>query len=67
VRRLRARAPHAKLVAGLWEASDPMLTASRGQEVFGEGRYVASLADALEAVVALLGAGAAPPNAAPRR
>ena len=56
IRRLRERAPHAALVAGLWDAGDPILTASEAQRALGPGRYVTSLRDAADAAVASLGA-----------
>ena len=54
IRRLRERAPQAALVAGLWDAGDPMLTASQAPQAFGAGRYVASLRDAVDATVTAL-------------
>jgi len=59
IRRLRERAPQAAVVAGLWDAGDPMLTASQAQQALGAGRYVASLRDAVDASVTALGSSAA--------
>src|SRR6185436_20797319 len=55
IRRLRHRAPHSKLIAGLWAQGDPVLNDPQAQKALGSDRYVASLRDAIDAALAALG------------
>jgi predicted PurR-regulated permease PerM len=54
IRRLRQRAPHATLIAGLWAPGDPVLNDPQAQKALGGDRYVASLRDAIDASLAAL-------------
>jgi predicted PurR-regulated permease PerM len=54
IRRLRHRAPHSKLIAGLWAQGDPVLNDPQAQKALGGDRYVASLRDAIDAALAAL-------------
>ena len=53
IRRLRHRAPHATLIAGLWPEGDPRLD-EQAQKALGSDRYVASLREAVDAALAAL-------------
>jgi len=55
IRRLRQRAPHAALIAGLWFHVDPVMTDAQEQKGVGADGYVASLREALDAALAVLG------------
>jgi hypothetical protein len=55
IRRLRQRAPHAVLIAGLWPQGEAILTDAQLQKALGADRYVASLREALDASLAALG------------
>jgi predicted PurR-regulated permease PerM len=55
MRRLRHRAPHATLIAGLWAQDDPVLNDPQAQTGLGCDRYVSSLRDAIDAALAALG------------
>ena len=55
IRRLRQRAPHAALIAGLWFDVDPLMSDAQEQKLVGADSYVASLRDALAAALAALG------------
>lgn len=59
LRRLRHRAPHATLIAGLWAQDDAMLTDPQAQTALGSDRYVGSLRDAVDASLAALREGSA--------
>ena len=50
VRRLRERAPGAKIVVGLWPQGEAALSDAQIQHALGADRYVGSLAAALEAI-----------------
>jgi hypothetical protein len=54
IRRLRHRAPHATLIAGLWPQSEPVLTEPEAQKALGGDRYVVSLREAIDASLAAL-------------
>ena len=54
IRRLRHRAPHATLVAGLWPPGEAVLTEARAEKALGADRYVASLREAIDASIAAL-------------
>ena len=54
IRRLRHRAPHATLIAGLWTQGDGALTEPQAQKALGGDRYVASLREAIDASLAAL-------------
>jgi predicted PurR-regulated permease PerM len=54
IRRLRNRAPHAALIAGLWREGAAVLTGPQVQEAVGGDRYVASLGEAIDAALAAL-------------
>ena len=54
VKRLRQRAPHAKIVVGLWAKDEAALTDASIQQAIGADRYVGSLNEALEQALALL-------------
>ena len=60
IRRLRQRAPHAVLIAGLWFQVDPVMTDAQQQKVVGADGYVASMREALDAALAVLGNAPAP-------
>ena len=53
-RRLRIRAPHATLVAGLWTKGEAVLTDPQAQKALGGDRYVTSLREAIDASLAAL-------------
>ena len=55
IRRLRQRAPHAALIAGLWFHDDPVMTDAQEQKVVGADSYVGSMREALDAALAALG------------
>jgi predicted PurR-regulated permease PerM len=52
--RLRHRAPHSTLIAGLWAQGDPVLNDPQAQKALGGDRYVTSLRDAIDASLAAL-------------
>jgi predicted PurR-regulated permease PerM len=54
IRRLRDRAPHAALIAGLWRQGEAMLNEPQVQQALGGDRYVTSLGDAIDASLAAL-------------
>ena len=54
IRRLRHRAPHATLIAGLWTQGDAVLHDPQVQKAVGADRYVASMREALDASLAAL-------------
>ena len=54
IRRLRHRAPHAALIAGLWPEGEAVLTEAEAQKTLGGDRYVTSLRDAIDAALAAL-------------
>jgi predicted PurR-regulated permease PerM len=54
LRRLRHRAPHAALVAGLWPQGETVLNEAEAQKVLGADRYVSSMQEALYATLASL-------------
>ena len=54
IRRLRQRAPHAAVIAGLWAQGDPVLNDPQAQKSLGGDRYVASLRDAIDASLTAL-------------
>lgn len=51
VRRLRARAPNARIVVGLWPQGEASLSDAAIQQALGADRYVSSLHDAMEKIV----------------
>ncbi|RZL19154.1 MAG: AI-2E family transporter, partial [Sphingomonas sp.] len=51
VRRLRARAPNARIVVGLWPQGEATLSDTGIQQALGADRYVSSLADAVKVMV----------------
>jgi hypothetical protein len=53
IRRLRQRAPHATLLAGLWLRDDEALHDPRAQAVLGADRLVTSLGEAADSLAAL--------------
>ena len=53
IRRLRHRAPHATLIAGLWTNGDAVLNDPQVQKAVDADRYVASMREALDALMAL--------------
>jgi hypothetical protein len=55
IRRLRHRAPHAALIAGLWSQGEAVLNEPQAQKELGGDRYVASLREAIDASLAALG------------
>jgi hypothetical protein len=55
IRRLRQRAPHAVLIAGLWPQGEAVVTDAKLQRALGADRYVASLCEAMNASIAALG------------
>jgi len=55
IRRLRQRAPHAAVIAGLWPQSEAEVTDAQARKALGADRYVASLREAIEASFAALG------------
>ena len=54
IRRLRHRAPHAVLIAGLWPQGEAVLTEPQAQKALGADRYVASMREAIDASLAAL-------------
>jgi hypothetical protein len=54
IRRLRHRAPHAALIAGLWPEGEAVLTDAEAQKTLGGDRYVTSLREAIDAALAAL-------------
>ena len=54
IRRLRHRAPHAALIAGLWPQGEAVLNEPQAQKALGGDRYVASLREAIDASLAAL-------------
>ena len=54
IRRLRHRAPHAALIAGLWPQGDALLSEAQAQKALGGDRYVDSLREAIDASLAAL-------------
>ncbi len=48
IRRLRQRAPHARILVGLWAEDDPMLHDERLRATLGADQHVASLRDAVQ-------------------
>ncbi|SFP44967.1 AI-2E family transporter [Sphingomonas rubra] len=53
VRRLRAKAPGARVVVGMWPLGEKALDDAGVQQALGADRYVSSLAEAAEAVATL--------------
>jgi hypothetical protein len=53
VRRLRAKAPGARVVVGRWPLGETALGDPGVQQALGADRYASSLADAAEAVTSL--------------
>ena len=53
IRRLRHRAPQATLIAGLWTPGDAVLNDPQVQKSIGADRYVASMREAIDALMAL--------------
>ena len=51
VRRLRARAPNARIVVGLWPQGEAALSDTSIQQVLGADRYVSSLKNAIADIV----------------
>ncbi len=51
VRRLRARAPNARIVVGLWPQGEASLSDAAIQQVLGADRYVSSFAEAVTVIV----------------
>jgi predicted PurR-regulated permease PerM/methylmalonyl-CoA mutase cobalamin-binding subunit len=51
VRRLRERAPAARIIVGLWPQGEAALSDAAIQRTLGADRYVGSLADAVEQIV----------------
>jgi len=70
IRRLRQRAPHAAIVAGLWPQGHAALQEAQAQQALGGDRYVSTLREAIDAALAalnhpsgaLMAAGPPPPN-----
>ena len=54
IRRLRHRAPHAALIAGLWPKGEAVLNEPQAQKALGGDRYVASMREAVDATLAAL-------------
>ncbi len=54
IRRLRQRAPHASLIAGLWAQGEALLTDTKMQTALGADRYVGSLREVIDASLAAL-------------
>jgi hypothetical protein len=54
LRRLRHRAPHAALVAGLWPQGEAVLNEAEAQKALGADRYVSSMQEAVYATLASL-------------
>jgi hypothetical protein len=51
IRRLRQQAPHAAIILGFWSLGDTTLNEPDSQKSFGADRDVASLREAIDAVV----------------
>ncbi len=66
IRRIRHRAPHAALIAGLWPEGAAVLTEPQAQSALGGDRYVASLREAIDATLAALNGPSASETLAPR-
>ena len=66
IRRLRHRAPHATLIAGLWTQGEAVLNEPQAQKALGGDRYVTSLREAIDASVAALSDPSAPQDLAAR-
>ena len=62
IRRLRHRAPHATLIAGLWTQGEAVLNEPQAQKALGGDRYVASLREAIDASLAALSDPSASPD-----
>ena len=54
IRRLRRRAPHAAVIAGLWPTGEAALIEPQAQKALGGDRYVASMREAIDATLAAL-------------
>lgn len=54
LRRLRHRAPHAALIAGLWPKGEAVLNEPEAQKALGGDRYVGSMREAVDATLAAL-------------
>ena len=54
IRRLRRRAPHAAVIAGLWPTGEAVLNEPQAQKALGGDRYVASMREAIDATLAAL-------------
>ena len=54
LRRLRHRAPHAALIAGLWTEGEAVLKDTEAQKALGGDRYVSSMQEAVYATLAAL-------------
>ena len=54
IRRLRRRAPHAAVIAGLWPTGEAALNEPQAQKALGGDRYVASMREAIDATLAAL-------------
>lgn len=54
IRRLRRRAPHAAIIAGLWPTGEAVLNEPQAQKALGGDRYVASIREAIDATLAAL-------------
>jgi hypothetical protein len=65
IRRLRPRAPHATLIAGLWPTGEPVLNDPETQKALGGDRYVASLHEAVDATLVALSDPSASQDVAP--
>jgi hypothetical protein len=66
IRRLRHRAPHAVLIAGLWAEGEAVLNEPPAQKDLGGDQYVTSLREALDATLAALSDPRASQNLAAR-
>ena len=66
IRRLRRRAPHAAVIAGLWPTGDAVLNEPQAQKALGGDRYVASMREAIDATLAALGDPPASQDVIPR-
>ena len=65
IRRLRHRAPHAALIAGLWPQGEAVVNEPQAQKGLGGDRYVASLREAMDASLAALSDPSASEDLAP--
>ena len=54
IRRLRHRAPHATVIAGLWPTGAAVLNEPEAQKALGGDRYVASMREAIDATLGAL-------------